>query len=67
MPYSLRSVGGGMYSVVSPGRVHAKRTTKEKAEAQIRLLRAEEHDPGFKPRSKKKSRKSKRTKRGKKR
>ena len=39
MPYAIRKVKGG-YSVVNTktGVVHAKHTTKPKAEAQIRLL-----------------------------
>jgi hypothetical protein len=61
MPYSLRRVDG--YSVRSPGKVHAKNTTKAKAEAQIRLLRAEEHDPHFKPRRKAKKKSKGRKKR----
>lgn len=46
MPYALLNAGGGMYKVVnsSNGRVHAERTTKEKAEAQLRLLRGLEHE-----------------------
>jgi hypothetical protein len=39
MPYVVRKVKGG-YSVVNPatGAVHSKRTTKDKAEKQRRLL-----------------------------
>jgi len=39
MPYVIRKVKGG-YSVVNPatGDVHSKRTTKDKAEKQRRLL-----------------------------
>jgi hypothetical protein len=39
MPYVIRKVKGG-YSVVNPatGAVHSKRTTKDKAEKQRRLL-----------------------------
>lgn len=36
MPYKMRKVNG--YKVTSPTGTHAKRTTKEKAKAQIRLL-----------------------------
>ena len=36
MPYKLKKVDG--YRVSSPSGTHAKHTTKEKAEAQIRLL-----------------------------
>lgn len=38
---------GGGYKVSTPSGVKAKRTTKEKAEKQKRLLNAIEH--GFKP------------------
>jgi hypothetical protein len=46
MPYRVSKVKGG-YSVRSPHGVKAKRTTRPKAEAQVRLLRAIKH--GFKP------------------
>lgn len=47
MPEKIKKVKGG-YQVSTPGGgVKAKHTTKEKAEAQARLLRAVEH--GFKP------------------
>ncbi|MDE2101943.1 MAG: hypothetical protein KGL39_32150 [Patescibacteria group bacterium] len=47
MPYSIRRVGNA-YEVVNTdtGEVHAKHTTKKKAEAQVRLLEERE---GFKP------------------
>lgn len=32
------------------GKVHAECTSRERAEGQIRLLRAAEHNPGFKRR-----------------
>jgi len=51
MPYKKKKVDG--YKVTSPHGVKAKATTEEKAEAQMRLLRAIEHDPTFKPRKKK--------------
>ena len=51
MPYTESKVKGG-YSVSSPHMVHAKHTTKAKADAQMRLLNAIEHDPNFKPRKK---------------
>jgi hypothetical protein len=38
----------GGYKVVTPNAVHAKHTTKDKAEAQVRLLEAIEHNPEFK-------------------
>jgi hypothetical protein len=49
MPVKLRKVDG--VRVSTPGGVKAKSTTKAKAEAQARLLRAVEH--GFKPTGKK--------------
>ena len=48
MPYKLRRLKGGKVRVTSPHGVKAKATTKKKAEAQMRLLRAVEH--GWKPR-----------------
>lgn len=51
MPEKIRKVKGG-YRVSTPGGVKAKHTTKKKAEAQARLLRAVEH--GWKPTGKKK-------------
>lgn len=53
MPEKISKVKGG-YSVSTPGGVKAKKTTKKKAKAQVRLLRAIEHNPGFVPRSNKK-------------
>lgn len=47
MPYKITENDGG-YAVRSPHGVKAKRTTKSKAERQIRLLNAIEH--GFIPR-----------------
>ena len=43
MPYTIRKVKGG-YRVVNArtGRVKARRTTKAKAKAQVRLLRSRE-------------------------
>lgn len=46
MPASIRKVSGG-YSVSTPNMVHAKKTTKKKAESQQRLLNAIDH--GFEP------------------
>ena len=46
MPAKVRKVKGG-YSVSTPNAVHARKTTKAKAESQKRLLNAVEH--GFKP------------------
>lgn len=50
MPVKIRKVGN-KYRVSTPNEVHAKGTTKEKAEAQERLLNAVEH--GWKPTGKK--------------
>ncbi len=46
MPVRITKVKGG-YSVRTPNGVHAKKTTKAKAEKQANLLRAVEH--GWKP------------------
>jgi hypothetical protein len=46
MPVKITKVSGG-YRVRTPSGVHAKSTTKKKAEAQARLLNAVEH--GWKP------------------
>jgi len=51
MPVKIRKVGKGKYRVSTPNQAHAKATTKEKAEAQERLLNAVEH--GWKPTGKK--------------
>lgn len=51
MPVKIRKVSKG-YRVSTPSGVHAKATTKKKAEAQARLLRGVEH--GWKPTGKKK-------------
>lgn len=51
MPEKLKKVKGG-YQVSTPNMVHAKHTTKKKALAQMRLLRAIDHNPDFKPRKK---------------
>ena len=45
MPVTITKKDG--YEVRTPNKVHAKKTTKKKAEAQGRLLRAVEH--GWKP------------------
>ena len=52
MPYKLKKVDG--YKVSSPHGVHAKNTTKAKAEAQMNLLRGVEH--GWRPTGKKRRR-----------
>lgn len=50
MPATTKKVKGG-YQVSTPNAVHAKRTSKEKAASQARLLNALEH--GWKPTGKK--------------
>jgi hypothetical protein len=47
MPAKVTKLRGGGSRVKTPNAVHAKRTTKKKAEAQQRLLNAIDH--GFKP------------------
>lgn len=47
MPAKVRKNPDDGYSVSTPNMVHAKDTTKEKAESQKRLLNAIEH--GFEP------------------
>ena len=49
MPYTEKKNSKGGYTVTGPSGVHAKNTTKKKADAQIRLLNAKEHNPNFKP------------------
>jgi hypothetical protein len=46
MPAKVSKVKGG-YQVRTPNSVHAKKTTKAKAKAQVRLLNAVDH--GWKP------------------
>ena len=52
MPVKVSKIKGG-YQVRTPNMVHAKHTTKAKAESQKRLLNAVEHNPSFKPRGSK--------------
>ncbi len=47
MPVSVKKNEKGGYTVSTPNGVHAKNTTKEKAQAQERLLNTVEH--GWKP------------------
>ena len=54
MPYKIVAKPSGKYQVSSPTRIHSKGTTLAKAKAQERLLNAIEHNPNFKPYSKKK-------------
>jgi len=50
-PVKITKTGKGAYRVSTPTSVHAKGTTKSKAEAQERLLNAVEH--GWHPTGKK--------------
>jgi hypothetical protein len=43
MPYRKRKLPSGKYRVTGPSGVHAKSTTKAKAEAQIRIMEQAEH------------------------
>jgi hypothetical protein len=52
MPAKTTKVKGGKFRVATPNRVHAKATTKENADAQVRLLNALDH--GWKPTGKSK-------------
>ena len=47
MPAKITKNSNGTYRVATPNGVHAKSTTKGKAESQVRLLNAIDH--GFKP------------------
>lgn len=47
MPAKITKNKDGSFKVTTPNAVHAKGTTKEKAEAQVRLLNAVDH--GFVP------------------
>jgi hypothetical protein len=53
MPYKITKKKRG-FDVDSPTTKHARGTTKKKAEAQVRLLNAIEHNPDFVPRKRKK-------------
>jgi hypothetical protein len=50
MPVKSRKLKSGKYKVTTPGGTKSKGTTKKKAEAQKRLLRAVKHNPKFRPR-----------------
>lgn len=43
MPIKITKISAGKFRVSTPGGTKAKGTTKEKAEAQARLLRGVEH------------------------
>lgn len=47
MPYAVLKTGKGSYSVINKntGHIFAKHTTKQKAEAQVRLLHSKEKKP----------------------
>lgn len=47
MPARMIKLPNGKYRVRTPNGTHAKETTREKAEAQVRLLNAVDH--GWKP------------------
>lgn len=51
MPAKVTKTDSGKYKVSTPNQVHAKATTKEKAESQKRLLNAIDH--GWRPSGKK--------------
>jgi len=53
MPVKKTKLKGGKIRVSTPGGVKSKGTTPAKAAAQERLLNTVEHDPDFKPRSRK--------------
>ena len=48
MPYTETKLKSGKVRVTGPSGVHAKATSKTKADAQVRLLRGIEHSPEFK-------------------
>ena len=54
MPYRIKKKDGD-YEVRSPHGAKAKGTTKKKAEAQVRLLNAIEHDEDFVAKRKKRN------------
>ena len=47
MPYQMSKLKSGKYQIKGPSGVHAKGTSKAKADAQMRLLQGIEH--GWKP------------------
>lgn len=51
MPYKTTKTKGGKVRVSSPHGVKCKKCTKKNAEAQMRLLRAIEHTPGYRPKN----------------
>lgn len=52
MPYTIKPNGDGTYRVENAitGKRYAHRTTKEKAEAQVRVMEASENNPGWRGR-----------------
>ena len=55
MPVTKTKLPSGKVRVSTPGGVKSKATTPAKAAAQERLLNAVEHNPGFKPRRRKRA------------
>jgi len=49
MPYQIIRNKDGTFKVINriTGRVHSKHTTLANAKAQIRLMRAKDHNPNF--------------------
>jgi len=51
VPYKIsRTIGGFRVVNTTTGKVHAEHTSRAKAQAQVRLLNAVEHNPKFRPR-----------------
>lgn len=52
MPYSVQANGDGTYKVINEltGKVHAKKTSKKRAERQVRLMEAYDNNPGWRGR-----------------
>jgi hypothetical protein len=44
MPYQIRENPDGTFRVTGPSGIHARKTTKKKAEAQVRLLHMKEQE-----------------------
>lgn len=53
MPVKIAKNKSGSYRVSTPNGVKSKHTTKQKAQAQQRLLNAIEHNPDFVPHKRK--------------
>ena len=52
MPYKIEANGDGTYKVINSltGKVHARRTSKSRAEKQVRLMEAYDANPGWRGR-----------------